>query len=74
MKAPLIFCSSSYSINVKKIFKVVLARAFDLKCTVPEIHNVGEPIIEYSNVDQKDGDDAKKDGDEAPAKKEEKKQ
>eukprot|EP01128_Nolandella_sp_AFSM9_P006848 TRINITY_DN3607_c0_g1_i2.p1 TRINITY_DN3607_c0_g1~~TRINITY_DN3607_c0_g1_i2.p1 ORF type:complete len:242 (-),score=59.94 TRINITY_DN3607_c0_g1_i2:90-815(-) len=48
MKAPLIFCSSSYSINVKKIFKIVLAKAFDLRCTVPEIHNIGEPIIEYT--------------------------
>lgn len=52
MKAPLIFCSSSYSINVKKIFKIVLAKAFDLKCTVPEIVNVGEPLIEYNNVEQ----------------------
>jgi len=51
MKAPLIFCSSSYSINVKKIFKVVLARAFDLKCTVPEHHTIGEPLIEYSHLD-----------------------
>lgn len=48
MKAPLIFCSSSYSINVKKIFKIVLAKAFDLRCTIPEIRNIGEPIIEYT--------------------------
>jgi len=51
MKAPLIFCSSSYSINVKKIFKVVLSRAFELKCTVPENHNLGEPLLEYSHLD-----------------------
>jgi len=67
MKAPLIFCSSSFSINVKKIFKIVLARAFDLKCTVPEIHNVGEPVIEYTNVD---GTAAKQDGGEDAASKE----
>eukprot|EP01124_Arcella_intermedia_P025062 TRINITY_DN43_c0_g1_i1.p1 TRINITY_DN43_c0_g1~~TRINITY_DN43_c0_g1_i1.p1 ORF type:complete len:225 (+),score=20.54 TRINITY_DN43_c0_g1_i1:58-675(+) len=49
MHAPLIFCSSAYSINVKKIFKIVLAKAFDLKCNVPEITQPGEPIIEYQN-------------------------
>jgi len=50
MHAPLIFCSSQYSINVKKIFKIVLAKAFDLKCNVPEITQPGEPIIEYQNT------------------------
>lgn len=47
MKAPLIFCSTSLSINVQKIFKVVLSKAFDLKCTIEPITNVGEPIFEY---------------------------
>eukprot|EP01135_Chromosphaera_perkinsii_P009374 Nk52_evm50s1737 gene=Nk52_evmTU50s1737 len=47
MKAPLIFCSTSHSINVQKIFKIVLSKAFDLKCTIPPIKNVGEPIVEY---------------------------
>ncbi|KAJ3161870.1 septum-promoting GTP-binding protein 1 [Geranomyces variabilis] len=47
MKAPLIFCSTSHSINVQKIFKIVLARAFDLKCTIPCIEEVGAPILEY---------------------------
>eukprot|EP00126_Sphaerothecum_destruens_P005311 Sdes_comp18691_c0_seq3m8979 len=47
MKAPLIFCSTSHSINVQKIFKIVLSKAFDLKCTIPPIRNVGEPIVEY---------------------------
>ncbi|KJE97098.1 sid3 [Capsaspora owczarzaki ATCC 30864] len=47
MKAPLIFCSTSHAINVQKIFKIVLSKAFDLKCTIPLIENVGEPIIEY---------------------------
>jgi hypothetical protein len=31
MHAPLIFCSTMHSINVQKIFKIVLAKAFDLK-------------------------------------------
>jgi Gtp-binding protein of the ras superfamily involved in termination of M-phase len=47
MKAPLIFASTSASINVQKIFKIVLSKAFDLNCTIPRISNVGEPILEY---------------------------
>ena len=47
MKAPLIFCSSSHSINIHKLFKVVLAKVFDLRCSVEQIVNVGDPIIEY---------------------------
>ncbi|KAJ5348867.1 Small GTPase superfamily [Penicillium brevicompactum] len=50
MKASLIFSSTSHSINVQKIFKIVLAKAFDLKCTIPEIENVGEPLLLYKNV------------------------
>eukprot|EP01111_Echinosteliopsis_oligospora_P016653 TRINITY_DN699_c0_g1_i1.p1 TRINITY_DN699_c0_g1~~TRINITY_DN699_c0_g1_i1.p1 ORF type:complete len:203 (-),score=29.09 TRINITY_DN699_c0_g1_i1:170-778(-) len=47
MKAPLIFCSTSHSINVQKIFKIVISKAFDLNCTIEKIINVGEPILEY---------------------------
>ncbi|KAK3680061.1 Ras GTPase tem1 [Recurvomyces mirabilis] len=47
MKASLIFSSTSHSINVQKIFKIVLAKAFDLRCTIPEIENVGEPLLLY---------------------------
>ncbi|OAL05432.1 septum-promoting GTP-binding protein 1 [Phaeosphaeriaceae sp. SRC1lsM3a] len=50
MKASLIFSSTSHSINVQKIFKIVLSKAFDLKCTIPEIQNVGEPLLLYQNV------------------------
>ncbi|GAA6010486.1 hypothetical protein JCM10207_001328 [Rhodosporidiobolus poonsookiae] len=50
MKAPLIFCSTSHSINVQKIFKIVLSKAFDLKCTIPEIDGVGEPLLIYLDV------------------------
>jgi len=48
MKAPLIFCSTAHSINVQKIFKLVLSKVFDLKSTIGEITQIGEPIIEYS--------------------------
>ncbi len=47
MKAPLIFCSASHSINIHKIFKIILAKAFDLKCNVDMITQIGDPIIEY---------------------------
>ncbi|CDW99782.1 hypothetical protein [Sporisorium scitamineum] len=49
MKAPLIFCSTSHAINVQKIFKVLLAKAFDLKCTIPEIKGAGEPLLIYQS-------------------------
>jgi len=47
MKAPLIFCSASHSINVQKIFKVVLSKVFDMKCSVQKISTMGDPIIMY---------------------------
>jgi len=47
MKAPLIFCSSSHSINLQKIFKIILTKAFDLTCNIPQISKVGDPILEY---------------------------
>ncbi|OJJ44916.1 hypothetical protein ASPZODRAFT_134340 [Penicilliopsis zonata CBS 506.65] len=50
MRASLIFSSTSHSINVQKIFKIVLAKAFDLKCTIPEIENIGEPLLLYKSV------------------------
>lgn len=47
MRAPVIFCSTSHLINVQKIFKIVLSKAFDLKLNLDEIVNVGEPILLY---------------------------
>jgi GTP-binding protein of the ras superfamily involved in termination of M-phase len=47
MKAPLIFCSTSQAINIQKIFKIVISKVFDLKCTIEKITKVGEPILEY---------------------------
>ena len=34
----------------QQIFKIILAKAFDLKCTIPEIVNTGEPLLIYQNV------------------------
>ncbi|KAL0091829.1 GTP-binding protein of the ras superfamily [Phycomyces blakesleeanus] len=47
MKAPLIFCSAAESINVQTIYKIVFAKTFDLGITIPEISQVGGPIVEY---------------------------
>lgn len=49
MKAPLVFCSTAESINVQKIYKLVLAKVFDLNCTLPEITEIGGPILEYNH-------------------------
>jgi len=53
MKAPLIFSSTAKSINIQKIFKLVLSKVFELKCTIPEIGQIGEPILEY-NYEEKE--------------------
>jgi len=45
MKAPLVFTSAHHSINVQKIFKVVLSRVFDLHCTLDRIADVGRPLL-----------------------------
>mmetsp|Transcript_21116 Transcript_21116/g.61632 ORF Transcript_21116/g.61632 Transcript_21116/m.61632 type:complete len:209 (-) Transcript_21116:438-1064(-) len=45
MKAPLVFTSATHSINVQKLFKVVLAKVFDLRCTLDKITNTGEPLL-----------------------------
>lgn len=47
MKAPIIFISTSHSINVQKIFKIILSKAFDLKLNIDEIVNIGEPLLIY---------------------------
>jgi len=47
MKAPLLFCSSSHSINVKKIFQLIIAKVFHLRPKVEEITKMTEPIVEY---------------------------
>jgi len=50
MKAPLIYCSSSHSINVKNIFQLIIAKIFHLRPKVKETKKVTEPIVEYKGV------------------------
>lgn len=47
MKAPLIFSSAARQVNVQRIFKIVVSKVFALKCNVPTISTLGDPIIEY---------------------------
>eukprot|EP00483_Globobulimina_turgida_P002812 UN02817 len=58
MHAPLIYCSSAQSINVKKIFKVIIAKVFDLKPKIKEAHDATkEALIEFDiKADNGDGD------------------
>ena len=37
-------------LTLSQIFKIVLSKAFDLKCTIPEIENIGEPLLLYQAV------------------------
>jgi len=48
MKAPLIFSSSSHSINIQKVFKLVFGKVFNVDCKVPTVSTVGDPILEYT--------------------------
>lgn len=45
MKAPLVFTSAHHSINVQKMFKIILSRVFDLRCTLDRITASGEPLL-----------------------------
>eukprot|EP01130_Rhizamoeba_saxonica_P003867 TRINITY_DN1603_c0_g1_i1.p1 TRINITY_DN1603_c0_g1~~TRINITY_DN1603_c0_g1_i1.p1 ORF type:complete len:221 (-),score=50.59 TRINITY_DN1603_c0_g1_i1:107-748(-) len=47
MQAPLFFSSAQYAINIKKIFKIVLAKAFGLRSKIEEINEIGHPLIEF---------------------------
>lgn len=53
MDAPLIFCSTAKSINVQKIFKIALAKIFNLTLTVPEINEIGDPLLIYKTLGNK---------------------
>lgn len=48
IRASLIFTSNSDSINVQKVFKILISKAFDLQIRIPEIVNVGEPLLLYN--------------------------
>jgi len=50
MKAPLIYSSSSHSINIKSIFQLILGNLLNLRLRVPEVSKVSEPILEYKAV------------------------
>eukprot|EP01084_Bolivina_argentea_P296793 511208_1 len=55
MHAPLIYCSSAQSINVKKIFKVIIAKVFDLKPKIKEAHDATkEALIEFDINEEHD--------------------
>jgi GTP-binding protein of the ras superfamily involved in termination of M-phase len=45
MNASLVFTSASHSINIQKVFKVVLAKVFELETTIGEMSQVGEPLF-----------------------------
>ncbi|KAH3758832.1 small GTPase [Pelomyxa schiedti] len=47
MKSPLIYCSASRGININSIFKIVLSKAFELTCTIPQNDQPGEPVFLY---------------------------
>jgi len=48
MKAPLIFCSVQASINIKKIFNLILSRYLGVNLKIEEITAYGYPILQYS--------------------------
>lgn len=47
MGASIFFSSVTHNINIHKIFKVVVAKLFDLPCNIARNLNLGEPIIDY---------------------------
>ena len=47
MEASLFFSSVTHNINVHKIFKVIVAKVFDLPCNISRNLNPGEPIIDF---------------------------
>lgn len=60
MKAPLIFCSSSHSINIKKIFQLIISKEFNCRPRIAEVKKVCEPIVEYITVWRQRSKKAKK--------------
>ncbi|CAL9732036.1 protein Tem1p [Monosporozyma unispora] len=49
MDAPLIFCSTAKSIHIQKIFKIALAKLFNLTLTINEINLPGDPLLIYKD-------------------------
>merc|ERR1712151_960555 len=74
MHAPLIYCSSAQSINVKKIFKVIIAKVFDLKPKIKEAHDATkDALIEFERNGDDNGDDGDNDDEDADKEKKKKK-
>merc|ERR1712087_485884 len=62
MHAPLIYCSSAQSINVKKIFKVIIAKVFNLKPKIKEAHDATkEALVEFEGNAAEEKDDEEED-------------
>lgn len=47
MGAPLVYTSASHSINVQKVFKILLGCVFGIDCKVTRVMEEGEPLIEF---------------------------
>jgi GTP-binding protein of the ras superfamily involved in termination of M-phase len=56
MKAPLVFVSAKESINVNKLFKLIVGKIFDTDVGVEEILGDGEPLIKYSFSGKEEAD------------------
>merc|ERR1712013_194666 len=54
MHAPLIYCSSAQSINVKKIFQVIIGKVFNLKPKIKEAHVEFEGNVADENGDEEE--------------------
>ncbi|XP_024514815.1 septum-promoting GTP-binding protein 1 [Selaginella moellendorffii] len=47
MGASLFFSSTTHNINIHKIFKIIVAKVFDLRCNISRNYNLGEPVVVY---------------------------
>lgn len=50
LKASVVFTSASDSINVQKVVKILISKAFDLQIGIQEIKNVGEPLLLHQPI------------------------
>jgi len=66
MRAPLVFCSSALSINISKIFQIVVSQVFQLELkdswAIDGISGNGEPILEPSHITNNAGDEEGREG------------
>eukprot|EP01084_Bolivina_argentea_P296797 511218_1 len=57
MHSPLIYCSCSNGINVKKIFKIIVGKVFDLNHKIKEqFDELKEPLIEFIQLSKQQKD------------------